>query len=1580
MSILDDVRAKLHDVKPGGTLVLSAAAIDVPPVTRFFLDGLKVDSLTLANASTDRAGDPIVIKGKGKVLDYPDLAVNLTFRMLDGFLAIRLDGAFPSGKNSLQLPLLDWIHLEDLGLTLSQTGAYDILDFAFRGNILPDPNTVNTAIPISLSPAGNDAWALSIAAENDVPLGSIGNLTKLLHVAPLSSFLPEDGFKALNDITLGHIAALFSIERKAVYYFTIQVGVSNGWSIVPDTIGIEEKSLKLILTLVNPTDASSRQTIGIVRGTFDINRTKVPVFVQAAVGRGSTNWMVGLDPATDGVTLPSFSDLFVFAGGKSFKDTLPSFLRKIPRIRVPTLEIDFSLQPRSLQLLMFAAETTAPWPLIDDFLTVEKLSFELVLLDLDKGEKDRKIGGRVSTTIIVSESVWLFFDAFKDPANEDWNFSGGLPPDKSINLTEIVGTLLQDVVKLPPQVPVITFDTLEIHVVPDKTMALTAGSKSSWDLLPKLALTTFSLDGMYDQQLPSNRFSGSLSTSWKIGSVPVDIKATLDNTGSQGWDFEGSTKDVKLPVSSFLKETFDGVFPGREGSVSSGVPPILNVTIKSLDARFNTQTKDFHFDAEINFGTKAKTSLTFSNLHQEGADTFERRAKGTLSIELSGENLRHGPQAGSLLEFELGLDLKPDAKHFVASYNNPDGKPISLKSLVEAMLPASVDAPDFHVTIKDAIVGYKSDESGAQAVFAIDLGASVDLTKLEGIPIVGQSLSEAKTLNLAFQLAYPTGKGQAFPHADLEALNALITDAGPKFPADKALQDLFVKTELRLGDGNPITFSLPVQIDKSNGQLKDQSSSNNGLAIPGSQETDDGVKWLQLDKKFGPVHLQRVGFSYDNGTVGVLLDGGITALGLEVDLMGLSVSSKLTDAHPTPQFKLDGLGIRFAKGGVEIAGALLHLHLPSGDEYDGLAVVQAEGLRLAAVGSLTNVDGHASLFLYAMLDYPLGGAPFFYVTGLAGGFGLNRQLVMPPVDQVRDFPLIADALKPPAMPPDLGSAGDFITKQLGTLSKDLVPRVGQYFGCAGVHFTSFELLDSFVLVSLSFGREFELDLLGVSSLVVPPKDATALAVITLQIAASFIPDQGIAIVQGQLTKDSHVLDPKCLLTGGFAFAAWFGPNPHSGDFVVTLGGYHPEFQKPDHYPNVPRIGVNWQISPNLSVNGGLYFALTPMAMMAGGALHAVFQYDYEGSIASAEVKAWFILGADFIVYWKPFHYKAHVYVDMGIDVVIHFLGTHELGFDAGADLEVWGSPFAGRAHVSFKIIGITIGFNVAFGQDASEPDPLVWDDRDASKSFKQSFLPDDSRIVSAAVGAGLVRKVDHSTPSSREGRPRDDVPVHNGDDAHWQVVNPTELKLRTNSVIPIKRYVFGESTNLNVVDVGGNANFGIASMHKGSASVETLHQITVTRESVPAESSFELRPIMSHVPGGLWAEKNSDDLNASRLIENAVIGFEIIPAKKEPDKTTPIKIDRKVLSQPSDVVPNAYSDLKIGSFSETEKPAHPDDPAANRRLWKIVQSEIHNNPRRDAMLSAMSFAKTDLDIGEPFDDDSAYAPHYGVLA
>ena len=1059
----------------------------------------------------------------------------------------------------------------------------------------------------------------------------------------------------------------------------------------------------------------------------------------------------------------------------------------------------------------------------------------------------------------------------------------------------------------------------------------------------------------------------------KLGltNIKADVSLLAAYNVDSGWQLDGGTGPGQtIPVGHLIKDISE-LF----GAVS--VPAVIeNLSIKDLKTSFNTKSKDFHFNIEVDFADVAAI-LTFSNLHQLNTQppVFEKRVTGVFKVCLQQKNE---------LVFDVGIDLKPNSNYFVAAYNNTSGQSLRLDDLVKAMFPdaASLQLPSFSINIKDALVGYtRTQDQKNVSVFALDIGATLDLTSLGNIPLIGSILSAAKTLKLAFQLVYPVlpAGTKTFAKGDLAELNKLITIPGPRFPIDQDLPGLLIKTELRIGDANPIDFKLPVKVDNT-GQLTGTGATF--TPPPNTQLTDDKVNWLQLDKKFGPVQLQRAGFKFENGEITVLLDGGLTALGLEVDLMGLSVSSKITDVKNgefKPQFSLQGLGLGFSKGGVSFAGALLRRTVTRDnkpvDEYDGLATVQAEGLRLAAIGSLSKVNDQTSLFLFAVLDYPLGGAPFFYVTGLAGGFGLNQKLVMPAVDQVSKFPLITTAQQPPQMPTDPGSAGTFIKNQMTALGTYLKPTVGQYFGCAGVEFTSFELLDSLVIVSVSFGREFELDLLGISTLVVPPQLAESeppLAKVTLQIVASFIPDQGLAIVQGRLTADSHILDPSCHLTGGFAFATWFGPNPNAGDFVVTLGGYHPDFQKPEHYPTVPRVGVNWQISSQLSVTGGLYFALTPRALMAGGAMRAVFQASLDLGIATVDVKAWFILGADFIVYWKPFLYKAHLYIDIGIDVVIHFLGTHDIGLDAGADLQVWGPPFGGHAHVSVKIIGIKIGFDVSFGASAPKPDPLQWDNSDPSKSFRQSFLPkQNDKIVSVAISDGLVRKVDHSNGVKAATDTKQNV---------WFVINPKDFRVRTNTVIPIKdcSTTIQWADNKKLTDFAHNQDFGIASMSKNKDQVKTFHQITVTRNNQEASSQFVARPILTHVPGGLWAENNSDNVNDKLLIENAMVGVEIVP-RQPPIVGATNTIDRKALAYTTHAMANAYADNAIKNFA-VKGAAPGNDPAKNRDLWDQIQKEIVQNPARDAMLTALGFAKTDLDIGEKFSADAAYAPSYGALS
>lgn len=92
------------------------------------------------------------------------------------------------------------------------------------------------------------------------------------------------------------------------------------------------------------------------------------------------------------------------------------------------------------------------------------------------------------------------------------------------------------------------------------------------------------------------------------------------------------------------------------------------------------------------------------------------------------------------------------------------------------------------------------------------------------------------------------------------------------------------------------------------------------------------------------------------------------------------------------------------------------------------------------------------------------------------------------------------------------------------------------------------------------------------------------AYVELGIEAVLAPDEGYFGLTAILSRNSFVLSPDCHLTGGFAVATWFGANPHAGDFVLTLGGYHPAFPVPGHFPVVPRLGFRWTVSDTVTIS------------------------------------------------------------------------------------------------------------------------------------------------------------------------------------------------------------------------------------------------------------------------------------------------------------------------------------------------------------------------------------------------------------
>ena len=157
-----------------------------------------------------------------------------------------------------------------------------------------------------------------------------------------------------------------------------------------------------------------------------------------------------------------------------------------------------------------------------------------------------------------------------------------------------------------------------------------------------------------------------------------------------------------------------------------------------------------------------------------------------------------------------------------------------------------------------------------------------------------------------------------------------------------------------------------------------------------------------------------------------------------------------------------------------------------------------------------------------VVSIPLGGPPYFFVLGLAGGFGYNRDLIAPTIDEVDSFPLVAVA-----------TGGSAITKpitMLGELENSVPPTIGAYWLAAGLRFNSFGLVNSFAMLYVLLNRGLEIGLLGIASMQLPP--GSPLVSIEMALKVRFSTADGVFSVEAQLTDNSWLLDESCRLTGG----------------------------------------------------------------------------------------------------------------------------------------------------------------------------------------------------------------------------------------------------------------------------------------------------------------------------------------------------------------------------------------------------------------------------------------------------------------
>ncbi|GGZ33263.1 hypothetical protein GCM10010387_29250 [Streptomyces inusitatus] len=788
------------------------------------------------------------------------------------------------------------------------------------------------------------------------------------------------------------------------------------------------------------------------------------------------------------------------------------------------------------------------------------------------------------------------------------------------------------------------------------------------------------------------------------------------------------------------------------------------------------------------------------------------------------------------------------------------------------------------------LAGTKTDSGRA---FLLDLAVPLDI-KLSDLPVAGPQIPASVNVGIQhLEIAYAS---EAWSAETVTALNTTLQALhGSSLGYDKLDKGLILTAGLTLGTETRelvLPLTTPGTANSSDGAAEAVTSGSTPAApadtatpapTAATPPAQSGTTWITVGRSFGPLHLDRIGIQYTNGVLFFLLDADIALGPLALSLDGLGVGSSLKKFDP--EFALTGLSVSYDEPPLSILGAILRVpdaQLTTGVkfQFDGELVVQYQKYSLGALGSYAQfTDGTPSLFVFVQLEAPLGGPPPFFVTGLMGGFGFNRTLVMPGQDEVTDFPLLLLSTQNPGGSGASAQGPDAVLKIMegqaagpsGVTKKWITPQAGEYWLAAGLEFTTFKVVKSKAVLAVDFGNDLSIALLGTSTLRLPLDDesggeAKPFAFVELGIRVIVQPSQGLFAASAILSPNSYVLTPDCHLTGGFAFYVWYGNNPNAGQFVTTLGGYHPAFKAPAYFPQVPRLGFNWAVSDEVSITGGAYFALTSSCAMAGGSLDAVF---HDGSL-----RAWFSAYADFLVSWHPFFYTGDIGVSIGVSLRIHVLFfTITISLSLGASLEVWGPPTGGIVTVHIVVVSFSVSFGAS--RPAAATEPLDW------TAFTE-LLPAHTDICGITLTGGLFKTRDDTASSSGK---------------EW-IVRAKQFAFETRSAVPVSVLSYGTTTRHTSATTPG----GISITPMDKTGVVSTHSITIHRQgsTTPVDvTEWSLQPLEQTMPASLWAAPPAPFTHiptaaSAKILPGELVGFTVTAPPPTPG-TTRGALPQKVL-------------------------------------------------------------------------------------
>ena len=1047
-------------------------------------------------------------------------------------------------------------------------------------------------------------------------------------------------------------------------------------------------------------------------------------------------------------------------------------------------------------------------------------------------------------------------------------------------------------------------------------------------------------------------FEGSVDMTDDLESVVTDIQTAFEvNKKELVPDFltAWQLKTLSITFNTHNKD-FEFVFaltntaaPGLDLSFTLS---LLHKKDKSYTAKFEgialyqTEKIDIAFDLliqkQVQETPPKKTVSIIGN--------YKANKPPKLSDVLAAVAAHH--QMEVVLPAEMMIDAA--ATGFGVSLKKVDDQPFAAQLAGAFNLIVKQTTPlDFYFAFSNEVAAdtafteplYAKTKNGAPRVpkpaivFGMSMGGVVDLSKL---PVVG-SIPGMKTLGIDklgfyytnaqlsdkqqvnFRVPQITGKTQLPPsngNGQIPSPSNVNTSNGQTNSPIKetnsttafldrsgfTLMALFGKIEQNGSTKLKPIGSLALPLGE--GQPKSDASSSPNAPAP--LKPSIPVKWININKTLGPVSIQKVGLNYKEGQASVGFSAGMALGPFSLDLEELAITFPMPlpgkPAGSKVAFDLKGMSLDIRTGSLQISGAFLKAATNKGTpSYYGQVIVKVGTFGLKALGGYAPASKQmpASFFIYANVELPLGGPPYLYITGFAGGFGVNNQLRLPTLQELPTFILL-----PSNAPKQTGSVSGTMKSVLPRLQKTFTPKKGQYWVAAGINFSSFEMIKAFAAVTVSFGVDFEIALLGQCSMSFPTMVDKPVAYVEIAIMASFSESSGLLAVQGILNPASYIFGDFCRIQGGFAFYIWFNPpkranGPRAGEFLVTLGGYHPSFRRPAYYPIVPRLGIQFNLGA-IQIVGRCYFALTPSMFMAGGYWKATY--------GIKRVNAWFTIDVNFLIEWAPFQYEATVYVRLGCEIDLWLFTIKP---SIGANLLIWGPPLGGVATIDLGIFA----FDIKFGKSQTLPPPIGWQD------FKESFLPADvkrdrktksrstratkrnirSRAQKETITALLVSSISQGLNGTEVN------------ELDW-VLDSDNFVIRVTSAIPINASYWGSEKinrsfpNLllsknNPESFAANLN---ASIHiKPMRLNNVTSRLTIHLSKRDDNGKYAIvnevgvTPILSDIPTALWGEPTGAKVKANdkAILPSYLSGFDIKPLPRTPRSVKAVPLVQLIYNQ-----------------------------------------------------------------------------------